>query len=487
MRAATLIITFLVLATLPPGARADEARLEVEGAGRRLTLDEAVQMARDRNRDLRAAREKLNQAKADIDRAWSVLLPTVAVQGKYTFNHPEAKLSFSPGPLQTLSAKVQQDMFQDLYVQNGKVPSPAVLSEIMELQNFCKNNPKSSECNTAPIVIQQQNQLDFIANANIPLIVPAAYPGLTAARQAFAAQEAGIVVTEAQLLSGVATAFYACAGAEEVVGALKNGLQVAGQTLDNARARFAAGVSTRVDVTRAEIVVVRAEQAMRSADDGVAAAYRGLATLIQLREPFRVVVGEAPPAMVEAPDALVDNGLRLRPEFRLIDHQLAAADATVLSSKLRWLPALSGFGLFRAFNAAGFTGQNWAVALGLQLDWLLYDGGVRDAQRHQFQSLVMETQLRREQLRDQVQDEIVNGRRALETRRKAVESARREVALAGETLKLARVQRDAGTVTQLDLLQAQDALVNAEVNVARARFDLALSDLQLRRAVGTFP
>ena len=41
--------------------------------------------------------------------------------------------------------------------------------------------------------------------------------------------------------------------------------------------------------------------------------------------------------------------------------------------------------------------------------------------------------------------------------------------------------------TQLDLLQAQDTLVLSEVSLAQARFDVALADLELRRAAGTFP
>jgi outer membrane protein TolC len=37
------------------------------------------------------------------------------------------------------------------------------------------------------------------------------------------------------------------------------------------------------------------------------------------------------------------------------------------------------------------------------------------------------------------------------------------------------------------VLQAQDVLVGAEVALAQAHFDVALADLQLRRAAGEFP
>jgi outer membrane protein TolC len=50
-----------------------------------------------------------------------------------------------------------------------------------------------------------------------------------------------------------------------------------------------------------------------------------------------------------------------------------------------------------------------------------------------------------------------------------------------------QVQYEAGKVTQLDLLQAQDSLVAAELGVAQARFALAVTDLELQRNAGTFP
>jgi outer membrane protein TolC len=79
-----------------------------------------------------------------------------------------------------------------------------------------------------------------------------------------------------------------------------------------------------------------------------------------------------------------------------------------------------------------------------------------------------------------------NAHSAGTTKPPAHDAAERSVVLSQETLGLMRVQHNAGTATQLDLLQAQDALVSAEVSLAQAHFDLALADLALQRAVGTF-
>ena len=56
--------------------------------------------------------------------------------------------------------------------------------------------------------------------------------------------------------------------------------------------------------------------------------------------------------------------------------------------------------------------------------------------------------------------------------------------MAQETLNLVRLQYEAGTATQLDLLTSQDQADLTAVGLAQARFDLSLSVIQLRRLIG---
>ena len=117
----------------------------------------------------------------------------------------------------------------------------------------------------------------------------------------------------------------------------------------------------------------------------------------------------------------------------------------------------------------------------------MFDGGVRDAQRHIAEAQRREAEARLELLADAVSDEVANAHDSLATKRKGVAAAQRSVELARETLRLVRAQYEAGTAKQLDVLQAQDVLTGAEVFLAQAHFDVALADLQLRRAAGEFP
>jgi outer membrane protein TolC len=460
------LVTLTLLALAAPALADQPVPLE----GRALTLTDALDLARRNNRDLLAARARYDQAAVGIEQAWVALLPQLVTQGKYTHNYKEVVVTFGPDETVILASTIQR--------ASGNAQLNGALNEFKQ---------EVAALTPAPVVIQKEEQLDYLIALTVPLVVPWAYPALTSAKRSAAAAAANYDVTTASLLQTTAQAFYAAAGTDEILIARQHAIEVARQTRDNAKARLEAGVVNRVEVTRAEIALLRAEQAAREAIDSRVQAYRSLATMILIREPFHVVTDEEVATTQIPADDLAKSALTLRPEFVAYQRNVEAAAELVSSAKWRWAPTLSGFGNARAFNYGGFSGNDYSWALGLQLDWTLYDGGLRDYQRHLAQAQRRENELRLAQLRDTVVDEVVVARRSLETKRLALETARRSVDLSKETLELVRVQHDAGTATQLDLLQAQDALVGAEVAVAQARFDLALSDVALRRAAGLFP
>jgi multidrug efflux system outer membrane protein len=405
-----------------------------------LTLDQALERARVHNRNLEAARARLDQSAADVSQAWAALLPKLSAQGKYTHNYKDVELNVPIGDL-------------------------------------------SDE----PIVFQKLNQLNAGLTAVVPLVVPSAYPALSAVQQARDARTAEFSVTETTVLFSVAQAFYAAAGADEILVARKNAVDVAQETLENAKVLHQGGKATEVEVMRAEVALVRAEQAEREAADMQAQAYRALSTLIGAREPIRVAPPDETPQEALANDNLVDKALHLRPEFALYQRSIDAADATGDAAAWRWAPTLSAFGNLQAYNYKGVSGDNYSWAIGLQLDWILYDGGVRDAQNERASAQRREFAARLDALSDSVTDDVINARRAILTKRSALQSAMRAAELSRETLRLVQIQYEGGKATQLDLLQAQDSLVASEVQVARARFALSLADIELKRAAGLFP
>jgi outer membrane protein TolC len=474
----------LLLASAIPGV---PGRAVAEAA-RPLTLEQALELGRKNNRDLRASRVRLEQSAEGIRQAWATLLPTATAQGKYTHNYKDVSLDFSPlGKLLGSLGKLQGDLAGDVYAKLGAPASDAVRADL-DAVAAAQQAGGSASLPSSAVTVQKQEQLDLALNVTVPLLVPSAYPLLTAARRTQSANQESYRAGEVGVLYPIAQPFFLAAGTDELLQARRAAIGVASQTVDNARARLRAGVATRVEVVRAEVALLRAGQAAVEAADAKERAYRALGTLLQLREPFRVLPGEqTPPASLPPDDGRIRRAIDLRPEREALRLGIDAARSQASASLWRWAPSVSGFGQVRAFNYTGFSGDPYAWAVGLELDWVLYDGGLRDAQRRLADALRRENEERLAAIEDTVGDEIRNGQRDLETRRRALETARRAFSLSQETLTLVRAQYEAGSSTQLDLLQAQDALVVADVVQAQARFDLALAGLTLRRAEGEFP
>jgi len=410
-------------------------------SGRQLTLDEALAKARQRNWTLAAEKERLAGVQTSVASAWSLLLPTIAAQGRYTRNYTKFEFGTGPGM--------------------GGMPAETLL-------------------------IQPVNQLDGVINFNAPLIVPAAYPGLKSVKANVASAEASYEASVDSVLFTVAQTFYGAAGSDQVLVARESSISVAKATLVNAQTRLAAGTVTKVDVDRAELALVREQQLLVEARDLREQLYRSLRTLTGIRETFTVVTTESPTPPPSTPDDL-PAVLQLRPEFKALEKSTEAYHLSVITDALKWSPSLSAFGNARRFNYDNFNRDNYSWAVGLQLDWLIFDGGARDSQRHLAAAQEREAKARAQVLTDNISDALADARSQFATKHAGVVASERARTLAKETLELVRTQYEAGTITQVDLLQAQDNLVGSELALARARFDLNVADLTYRHANGTFP
>jgi outer membrane protein TolC len=401
-----------------------------------LSFDQAIALARKNNRTIRVDRAQLAAAQTATETAWSSLLPNISAQGKYTRNY--TKVEFPAGAF-----------------------------------------------GPTPFLLQPLNQWDGVVSGTLPLLAPAAWAALKSVDANVASAEANFEAQEAQLLVQVGDAFLVCAGDDELVEARESSLSVAQATLRDAQVRISAGTVTKVDVDRAQYEVVRAQQALLETQSSRATRYRTLATLLQTNHPFKVST-RFPTAAAPDPND-VKTALNLRPEFRALEQSAQSAEKESDARAWLWAPSISAFGNARRFNYDNFHLDRYSWAAGAELDWLLYDGGSRDAARHQANARAAAAREQAAMFGDRVRDDLINSSADLSVKEKAVQASQEALQLSSESLDLIRTQYTAGTATQLDLLQAQNAVVAARLAVVQARFDVAAADLALRYSAGTFP
>ncbi len=123
-------------------------------------------------------------------------------------------------------------------------------------------------------------------------------------------------------------------------------------------------------------------------------------------------------------------------------------------------------------------------SLGVNFSWPVFDG-LRARSALQFaraQTRIAELELRQE--RERVAVEVAAARAELQRARSVFDGRRETASEAQEAFRLASLRFSRGLSTQLEVSDAQLALLTAQSGEARATYDLSLATAELARALG---
>jgi outer membrane protein TolC/DNA-binding MarR family transcriptional regulator len=173
-----------------------------------------------------------------------------------------------------------------------------------------------------------------------------------------------------------------------------------------------------------------------------------------------------------------------RSSLAVLEAQLRAAEAAVEVARSQKRPSvdfsISGF----LRNPATFLGR-FALGLGLGLAQNLVDSGRTRSQVREARATVEQLRQNLTNQKLQVANQIEQALLGLDASQERVESADVAVTAAAEALRAAVIGYRAGVTTNLELSDAQTALLAAQTDAVNSRFDLAQSQAQLAAAVGT--
>ncbi len=116
----------------------------------------------------------------------------------------------------------------------------------------------------------------------------------------------------------------------------------------------------------------------------------------------------------------------------------------------------------------------------------LYDGGKRYADLRESHSKIREAVLQRKLLGQQIESEIVRLRAEMTSAEAGVISAQKVVELAKTTVEDMEASFEAGVATQLDLLDASQRLLEAEIGLTKSLHGRDLTRLSLFHSMGQF-
>jgi hydrophobic/amphiphilic exporter-1 (mainly G- bacteria), HAE1 family len=331
--------------------------------------------------------------------------------------------------------------------------------------------------------VQPQNQTVFGLNAALP-IGPALWAAKTQAMDQVEIARLSVTDARRQIAVATAAAYLTVIAQKRQVDVIMTAIETARGQLDYNTKRREGGVGSRLNELRSSQVLSSAEAQLEVLRLSVVRAQEALGVLLAANGPVDVNGEPAFEIPQEAPDS---EWLPNRPDVKVLIAERDASERVVKDSSKDWWPVASvSFGP-QVLTPAGIFQPSRSWSLSMQLAQPVYDGGQRSGVRHQRESIFEASKLTLEQLQIEARSEVRLARATIAGREQALAKAREAAQTANEVLKITIVAFDAGSTTNIEVIDAQRASRDLEAAVVLAEDGVRQARLDLLVALGRFP
>ena len=405
---------------------------------RPLTLEEAIQLAEFNSPQLKAAASRVDQAKSALRAAIASWYPTV-----------------------DLSASGLPEYFKSYSYQNPD----------FALDGANENYSREWRANSSLKV-----SWDLINPARVPLIA--------AARDRFERAGDAYLIALRDLRLEAQTAYFDLQRADEGVRIGQDSVKASLVSYRDSRARFNAGVNTKLEVLEAETQLARDRDTLTTNVRLQGEQRRNLARVLDL--PQDVTPTAATPAR---PLGLWEPSLQesivaaynYREELDQLILDISINNSQANASLAAVQPVLS---FVNSTSASRFEGQSGQTSLSdidmgdftygvqnstaLTASWRLFDGGRARAEYRRSKQAAEQSRFDFANLRDQIRFEVEQSFFGLRAAIQSIDTTAIEVLSSKESLRLSQLRVQAGVGVQREVVNNQRDLTQAELKYARA-------------------
>ncbi len=323
---------------------------------------------------------------------------------------------------------------------------------------------------------------------------------IAAVRAAGATKEQALAIYQtsvADTLLTVRLAYYDVLLAAQQITVREASVKLLQKELEDQQHRFDAGTVPHFNVLRAEVAVANERPALIAARNAYRIAKNNLANLLGYDLP-RDIWEDVPlnltdtlvttPLTLKLPDA-IQQALASRTELTVSRKNMELQRLNIISAKSGGRPTVSVFAGYSWYNAQftapvelGHDIHGWNG--GAQLSWNIFDGALTYGKVKQAKALYEKSQTELTDLSRQIElavrtvySDYLQAQETLDSQLKVQEQA-------DEALREANARAQAGSGTQLDVLNAETALTQARTTQLLAQHDYVTACARLERAIG---
>ncbi|HEY9156117.1 MAG TPA: TolC family protein, partial [Opitutaceae bacterium] len=183
----------------------------------------------------------------------------------------------------------------------------------------------------------------------------------------------------------------------------------------------------------------------------------------------------------------IDAALANRPDLQRLGRIAEARRAGVRNAQAGYLPTVSvnaGYEYRKNNFSDSFRDSLDGWLVGVTSSWAVFDGAATRGRVIQARSQLRQAELQTEDTTLGVEVDVRSALSSLQEAAELTDATKQSVGEAEEAVRLADARFSAGTITQLDVLSARNALTQSRLNQLQANYQYNVAVATVRRSIG---
>ena len=490
-----------------------------------LSLQEAIEMAKANNSQIKAEKAKVEMAESGRVEARSRFLPKVSLSAGVTkINDPiTIDLSRLQEPMSEMAGAaayskaylsaydmayskayndaVEQAMAAGLdkatakamvdqkasEIRNGVLSSPEVNTRVQQAANQY-GSEASQKIDETDFGMKVQDDVFF--NARVTVVWPIftglkIYSAYDAAKENVNARKAEFDMAQNAILMDVTTKYFMLRLAEELTVLRESTMKNLEGHLERSRKLEEGGQISKAERLRAEVALAEAQNALEDALRDQSLARMALASLLRTDTSITATTPVEAPELDRSMEDFKMMAREKHPGLRQLRTERKRSHDAVRAARADWFPTVALFG-YRELYTKDLTilEPEWAVGAKAQWDLPILGGAESRAKVSSAKAMERSLASKEEQTLDNINLLVEKRWREMEHAKSRLTSLVKTRELADEALRSQTRAYEAGLATGLDVVDAELSLSRLQVADLKAHYDAVVAWLGLLEAAG---
>lgn len=416
-----------------------------------ISLDDAVRIGEQHNRELEIARLDKKLAGQKVRESWAEVLPHLSSSLTYT-----------------------------------RTLKPSVI--------FLPSSIFGGTGGTQAIEISSDNSSIASLNLSQNIFKLSAFAGIKAASLVRKISDQSFRQSNAEVVTSIRRAYYDVLIATEKRKLVEQSIARWEEARKDTNALFQQGVAADLDTLKAWLSVENLRPDLIRAQNMESIAATNLKRVMGIDQETPLTLTSSLAfreiAVPKSVAAAYGEALDKRPDVRSLSLQAEAENAKVMAARSEGLPVLSAFGQLEAqtqFNdGESVSSTRWPVSstAGLQLSVPIFSGFATSARIQQAKIERLKTRTRYEDLKSQVRADVEVRLSNVIEARKRIDVQSKTIAVAERSYRITMLRLREGIGSRLELTDAELQLDTAKTNYLQAVYDYLVATAELEKSLG---